>query len=143
MARLYSIFILTASVSPIVPVQGCDVLVTMFSHLTDITNSPIQFPESTYPDGVDPRLNGIDLTNATSPPFYPSPWMDGSGGWKAAYAKAQDFVRQLTLLEKVNLTTGVGQVYLATVSRNLTLTIGQMAERGLCWQCWLNTSPRL
>lgn len=34
--------------------------------------------------------------------------MDGSGQWAAAYAKAQAFVKQLTLLEKVNLTTGVG-----------------------------------
>jgi hypothetical protein len=29
-------------------------------------------------------------------------------GWEDAYAKAKDFVSQLTLLEKVNLTTGVG-----------------------------------
>jgi len=29
-------------------------------------------------------------------------------GWQEAYAKAKDFVSQLTLLEKVNLTTGVG-----------------------------------
>lgn len=29
-------------------------------------------------------------------------------GWEEAYAKAKDFVSQLTLLEKVNLTTGVG-----------------------------------
>jgi beta-glucosidase len=34
--------------------------------------------------------------------------MDGSGGWEDAYKKAQAFVKQLTLLEKVNLTTGVG-----------------------------------
>jgi beta-glucosidase len=34
--------------------------------------------------------------------------MDGSGGWEEAYQKAQAFVKQLTLLEKVNLTTGVG-----------------------------------
>lgn len=34
--------------------------------------------------------------------------MDGSGDWAAAYAKAKEFVGQLTLLEKVNLTTGVG-----------------------------------
>jgi beta-glucosidase len=34
--------------------------------------------------------------------------MDGSGQWAEAYAKAQTFVKQLTLLEKVNLTTGVG-----------------------------------
>jgi hypothetical protein len=34
--------------------------------------------------------------------------MEGQGDWAAAYSKAQAFVRQLTLLEKVNLTTGVG-----------------------------------
>lgn len=45
---------------------------------------------------------------ATSPPFYPSPWMTGQGEWAAAYAQARDFVSQMTLLEKVNLTTGVG-----------------------------------
>lgn len=36
--------------------------------------------------------------------------MDGSGQWADAYAKAQAFVKQLTLLEKVNLTTGTGYV---------------------------------
>jgi beta-glucosidase len=35
--------------------------------------------------------------------------MDASAvGWAEAYEKAQAFVKQLTLLEKVNLTTGVG-----------------------------------
>jgi hypothetical protein len=29
-------------------------------------------------------------------------------GWESAYKKAKGFVSQLTLLEKVNLTTGVG-----------------------------------
>lgn len=29
-------------------------------------------------------------------------------GWAEAYAQAKAFVSQLTLLEKVNLTTGVG-----------------------------------
>lgn len=46
---------------------------------------------------------------AYSPPFYPSPWMDPSApGWEQAYAQAKEFVSGLTLLEKVNLTTGVG-----------------------------------
>lgn len=45
---------------------------------------------------------------AYSEPFYPSPWMSGKGDWADAYAQARDFVSQLTLLEKVNLTTGVG-----------------------------------
>ena len=58
------------------------------------------------------RFTGRDLTLqqslATSEPFYPSPWMNGQGEWSDAYAKAKDFVGQLTLLEKVNLTTGTG-----------------------------------
>ena len=45
---------------------------------------------------------------AYSPPKYPSPWASGSGDWADAYAKATVFVSQLTLLEKVNLTTGTG-----------------------------------
>jgi hypothetical protein len=46
---------------------------------------------------------------ATSDPFYPSPWANPEAdGWEDAYAKAKDFVSQLTLMEKVNLTTGVG-----------------------------------
>jgi beta-glucosidase len=44
---------------------------------------------------------------AYSPPFYPSPWMTGTGDWTEAYQQARDFVSQLTLLEKVNLTTGM------------------------------------
>lgn len=35
-------------------------------------------------------------------------WIEGLGDWEAAYQKAQAFVSQLTLLEKVNLTTGTG-----------------------------------
>ena len=46
---------------------------------------------------------------AFSPPFYPAPWADpDANGWEDAYAKAKAFVSQLTLLEKVNITTGVG-----------------------------------
>jgi beta-glucosidase len=43
-----------------------------------------------------------------SRPYYPSPWSSGKGDWAEAYAKAQAFVGQMTLLEKVNLTTGTG-----------------------------------
>ena len=43
-----------------------------------------------------------------SPPSYPSPWMHGGDGWDDAYTKAKEFVSQLTLLEKDNLTTGSG-----------------------------------
>lgn len=48
------------------------------------------------------------LTNATSPPKYPTPWGSGLGDWAEAYQKAKAFVEQLSLIEKVNLTTGVG-----------------------------------
>ncbi len=51
---------------------------------------------------------GSDDDARYSPPFYPSPWMTGQGEWADAYTKAREFVSQLTLLEKVNLTTGVG-----------------------------------
>jgi beta-glucosidase len=53
------------------------------------------------------QLQRRDL--ASSEPFYPSPWADpNANGWEDAYAKAAAFVSQLTLMEKVNLTTGVG-----------------------------------
>lgn len=46
---------------------------------------------------------------AHSDPFYPSPWMNpDADGWQEAYARAREFVSRMTLLEKVNLTTGVG-----------------------------------
>jgi len=35
-------------------------------------------------------------------------WIEGLGDWDESYKRAQAFVRQLTLLEKVNLTTGTG-----------------------------------
>jgi beta-glucosidase len=61
------------------------------------------------------------VSGQTSPPKYPSQWLTGNFNfedpspvptngrtWQAAYNKAVEFVSQLTLLEKVNLTTGVG-----------------------------------
>ncbi|TQB74553.1 hypothetical protein MPDQ_004659 [Monascus purpureus] len=45
---------------------------------------------------------------AYSPPFYPSPWASGQGEWAVAHQRAVEFVSNLTLAEKVNLTTGVG-----------------------------------
>jgi hypothetical protein len=70
----------------------------------------VQFPGSTYPNGSSPNpLTGAGSKSyQQSPPSYPSPWGTGSGNWSAAYEKARAFVSQLTLLEKVNLTTGVG-----------------------------------
>ena len=72
-------------------------------------NSSAPFPAATYPGATSP--DPAAQQNAEfSPPYYPSPWGSGAGEWASAYAKAQAFVSQLTLTEKVNLTTGVGYV---------------------------------
>ncbi|KAG4027994.1 hypothetical protein MFRU_025g00600 [Monilinia fructicola] len=67
-----------------------------------------------------------------SPPSYPSPWMNGKGDWADAYAKAKKFVSQLTLLEKVNLTTGVGWEGESCVGN--TGTIPRINFPGICLQ---------
>jgi beta-glucosidase len=67
------------------------------------------FPETTYPGAVDHSIAAGAQFGQSSDPFYPSPWMSPEvGGWEGAYLKAKDFVSQLTLMEKINLTTGVG-----------------------------------
>src|SRR5579862_7673684 len=43
-----------------------------------------------------------------SPPYYPTPKGGWVAEWRASYAKAQALVAQMTLVEKVNLTTGTG-----------------------------------
>ena len=53
--------------------------------------------------------NGVGNSSIpSSRPYYPSPWANGRGDWAEAYAKAQAIVKEMTLLEKVNLTTGTG-----------------------------------
>jgi beta-glucosidase len=67
------------------------------------------FPNTTYLGAVDPSAEAGARFGQRSDPFYPSPWMTpGVVGWEEAYLKARDFVSQLTLTEKINLTTGVG-----------------------------------
>ena len=68
----------------------------------------------------------------SSPPKYPSPWGEGLGDWADAYAKARDFVSQLTLTEKVNLTTGVGWEGEKCVGNNGE--IPRLGFRALCMQ---------
>ena len=63
-----------------------------------------------------------ELLSQTSPPKYPTPWMSGTGEWAEAYKKAKTFVSQLTLLEKVNLTTGVGYGFFLTANKVLADT---------------------
>ncbi|KAK8210303.1 hypothetical protein M8818_003471 [Zalaria obscura] len=47
-------------------------------------------------------------TDGQSPPFYPSPLGGTVATWQESYAKAAKLVQQMTLVEKVNLTTGTG-----------------------------------
>lgn len=84
--------------------------------LTDAAATPYHLPQVVEPrayNGTSNSTGGIANTgDAFSPPVYPSPWMNPDApGWEEAYALARDFVSQMTLLEKVNLTTGVGYVY--------------------------------
>ncbi|KAI4866509.1 glycoside hydrolase family 3 protein [Hypoxylon rubiginosum] len=70
---------------------------------------------------------------AHSEPHYPSPWTSPTAqGWEDAYAKAKDFVSQLTLAEKVNLTTGVGWQGEQCVGQ--VGSIPRLGFRSLCMQ---------
>ncbi|KAI2639949.1 glycoside hydrolase family 3 protein [Hypomontagnella submonticulosa] len=76
-------------------------------------------------------VNKRDL--AHSEPHYPSPWMNPTAqGWEDAYAKAKEFVSQLTLAEKVNLTTGVGWMGEQCVGQ--VGSIPRLGFRSLCMQ---------
>ena len=85
----------------------------------------------------------VDLP--TSHPYYPSPWMNATGEWSDAYAKADAFVRQLTLLEKVNLTTGVGYILIAkrmAQFKTHSLTIFQDWRSTMSRKYWFCSSPK-
>lgn len=71
-------------------------------------NDTAPFPNVYYPDAVspNPETEAGSRYNQTSPPKYPSPWGTGAGDWAAAYEKATAMVSQMTLEEKVNITTG-------------------------------------
>ncbi|KAJ5545966.1 beta-glucosidase A [Penicillium frequentans] len=69
---------------------------------------------------------------AYSPPFYPSPWMTGQGEWAEAHRRAVEFVSNLTLAEKVNLTTGAGWEQERCVGE--TGGIPRLGMWGMCMQ---------
>ncbi|KAG8534117.1 uncharacterized protein KY384_000961 [Bacidia gigantensis] len=82
-------------------------LFAIATHQQSQNNDSAPYPSSTYPGAESPNP-AAKVAADFSPPYYPSPWGTGSGAWADAYAKARAFVGQLTLTEKVNLTTGVG-----------------------------------
>ncbi|KAJ5692142.1 beta-glucosidase A [Penicillium macrosclerotiorum] len=80
-----------------------------------------------------PTTFGPQVEEWFSEPFYPSPWMNPRAkGWEEAYQKAHDFVSQLNLLEKVNLTTGVGWMNGPCVGN--TGSIPRLGFKGFCTQ---------
>ncbi|KAK4549108.1 hypothetical protein LTR36_007564 [Oleoguttula mirabilis] len=92
------------------------------------------FPNTVYPGFAsdNPVVIAGSKTNQTSPPQYPSPWGAGSGDWASAYQKARAFVSQLTLEEKVNLTTGTGWELDRCVGQ--TGSIPRLGFRAMCLQ---------
>ncbi|KAI2602661.1 glycoside hydrolase family 3 protein [Hypoxylon sp. NC1633] len=75
---------------------------------------------------------GAGAQQATFEPSFPSPWGSGGPGWDEAYEKAREFVSKLTLLEKVNLTTGTGNQ--ADLCTGNTGSVPRLNFRHLCLQ---------
>ena len=57
--------------------------------------------------------------------------MKTDGEWADAYARAYDFVSQLTLTEKVNLTTGTGY------ARSFNIDIGRLRLTAIIASAWI------
>jgi hypothetical protein len=66
---------------------------------------PLLVSADVYTGKPDPAPAGYEQW--TSPIVTPAKNITGDGGWAAAVAKARQFVSQLTLEEKINVTTGV------------------------------------
>ncbi|ODM23820.1 putative beta-glucosidase A [Aspergillus cristatus] len=70
---------------------------------------------------------------AYSPPYYPSPWADGQpADWSNAYKRAVEIVSNMTLAEKVNLTTGTGWQLEECVGQ--TGSVPRLGIWGICLQ---------
>ncbi|KAL9088881.1 MAG: hypothetical protein Q9159_002845 [Coniocarpon cinnabarinum] len=63
---------------------------------------------SSYLPHVTPTYQSNVRIDGESPAWYPSPRGGTMPRWEAAYEKAWDMVRNMTLAEKVNITTGTG-----------------------------------
>ncbi|CAO1599979.1 MAG: hypothetical protein LQ349_001251 [Xanthoria aureola] len=112
---------------------GALVLATSRLVFSQDGNTTAPFPNSTYSNAASSDPATAAFTGpAFSPPFYPSPWGSGAGDWASAYERARAFVAQLTLLEKVNVTTGVGWQSERCVGQ--TGAVPRLGFRSLCLQ---------
>jgi beta-glucosidase len=59
-----------------------------------------------YATAIAAQFNFTHSQYETSPPVYPSPQINGTGGWGAALKKARAFLAELTLEEKAQMVTG-------------------------------------
>lgn len=112
---------------------------TLFCVVPSLSSRPDSIPHAidiglSQADVQQPlQLAARDGNDAFSPPYYPSPWMDPqAAGWEDAYARAKAFVSQLTLVEKVNLTTGTG--WFADRCVGNVGSLPRFGMRGLCMQ---------
>jgi len=66
----------------------------------------LQLPPPLRAGNLEPR----DAVPAgyVAAPYYPTPLGGWASSWTESYSKAADLVKNLTLAEKVNLTTGTG-----------------------------------
>lgn len=75
--------------------------------------------------------NSTNTTDSyyTSPIVLPSPNTTGTGGWTEALARAQEFVSQLNLTEKVYMVTGVDGPCVGNIA-----PIPRLGFNGICLQ---------
>ena len=76
-------------------------------------HSFLDFKQSLNMKNTDCRMNGGNIEkrqsgSTFSPPFYPAPKGSWLADWSASYTKAAAMVGQMTLAEKVNVTTAIG-----------------------------------
>lgn len=67
-----------------------------------------------------------------SPPWYPTPRGGTAKEWGESYKKAADMVRQMTIVEKVNVTTGIGWMMGMCVGN--TGPVPRLGLPSLCFQ---------
>ena len=56
----------------------------------------------------DNKADTSDGDGYYSPPFYPTPQVEGRGNWKDAVRKAKEYVKKFNTEDRVALVTGVG-----------------------------------
>jgi beta-glucosidase len=91
----------------------CSLLLLLLS-LTHVLGLPSRI-EHASDNGPLEKRDDLPDGYIQSPPYYPSPPGGWDSNWTASYAKAKLIVAQMTLAEKVNLTTGSGYLMVSLI----------------------------